>query len=132
MTEPTFWHYTCAHGRQGIGTLGVLRSPGVLKPEARRPGLSEDERLMLALIWVTDLPVPDIEGLGLTKQILSCERWTHRYRITNHRPIMPFADMQYRFSLDAQMDLLTGDAKPEHWFVSWKPLPAVYDPLMVG
>lgn len=128
----TFYHYTCDHGREGIGDYGVVRSIGDQRPEVWSGARAEDVRLMYALIWVTDLPEPDILGLGLTSSILSCERWRHRYRITNDRPVWKFTDIQYRFSPARQMDLLSGDAQPEHWFVSWRPLPAVYDPAKVS
>lgn len=132
MSEwPTFYHYTCDHGRKGIGDYGVIHPTGALFSVMSTAGLTDDERLMRSLLWATDLPEPDIEGLGLTSEILSCERWTHRYRITNPMPLMRFTDMQYRFSLEAQKGLLEGPVKPEHWFASWKPLPAIYDPVEV-
>jgi hypothetical protein len=129
---PIFYHYTCDHGRAGIGEKGVLRPMHQLVPGVLETAESEDERLMFSLIWVTDLPDPDIDGLGLTKKMLSCERWKHRYRIANPLPLMRFTDMQYRFTPQAQMGLTKGDAKPDHWFVSWVPLPAVYAPIEVS
>lgn len=132
MSErPTFYHYTCDHGRDGIGDYGVIHPIGALFPVMPAAGLTDDERLMRALLWATDLPEPDIEGLGLTSEILSCKRWIYRYRITNPMPLMRFSDMQYRFSPEAQKGLLEGAVKPEHWFVSWRPLPAIYDPVGV-
>ena len=129
----TFYHYTCDHGHTLIGEYGALRTIGQRMPEVYQElGMSEDQRLMYSLIWATDLAEPDIEGLGLTKRVLSCERWTHRYRITNPLPLMPYSDMSYRFTLGFQADLVKPPAQPDHWWVSWRPLPVVYDPIEVA
>ena len=126
----TFYHYTCDHGREDIGDQGELLSLALLRPKALLSA-GEDWVLRRQLIWVTDLAEPDIEGLGLTSETLTCERWRHRYRITNERPIQRFSDMQHRFSAYVQASLLAGNARPEHWFVSWVPLPVVYEPIEV-
>lgn len=126
-----FWHYTCDHGRTGIGDFGVLRPPAAQKPSLRVTALDDDERLMNDLIWCTDLPEADIEALGLTSEILSCERWTYRYLVTNPRALVPFADVQHQFTPDTQVGLLEGGARPEHWWVSWRPLAVVYSPVGV-
>ncbi len=127
----TFYHYTCDHGREDIGDQGELLSLALLRPKALLSA-GDDWVLRRQLIWATDLAEPDIEGLGLTNETLSCERWRHRYRITNERPIQRFSDIQYRFSAYVQASLLAGNARPEHWFVSWVPLSAVYDPIEVS
>lgn len=125
----TYWHYTCDHGRRGIGATGLL-----IPLEAQLPSLVPRDataRLMFSLIWLTDLPEPDIPGLGLTSHNLNCERWTHRYRVTDDTGIAPFARIQHLFPAPAQVRLLRDGARPEHWFVAFRRIPVVYDPVKV-
>lgn len=113
----TFYHYTCDHGRAGIGDSGKLLPNG-----------SDD---MPLVVWVTDLPEPDLVGLGLTSTILSCERWKYRYRVTDERSILPYHQMQHQIDWRVQLSLHHAGSMPEHWFVSFRPLAAVYDPIEV-
>lgn len=125
----TYWHYTCDHAQSQIGDHGTLLPLG-----KQRPGLwlidhTKTDALLYSLVWLTDLPEPDITGLGLTSQTLSCERWRHRYRVADDRPVIAFPHMQHMFTPQAQMDLLHHGARPEHWYVSFRPIPVIYNPI---
>lgn len=60
------FHYTCSHSRAKI----LL--DGVLKP---------NERSYRQLLWLTDQPVPDPLGLGLTSFMLRCDRTAWRVSV---------------------------------------------------
>ncbi|GAB3952399.1 hypothetical protein GCM10029976_090520 [Kribbella albertanoniae] len=127
----SFWHYTCDHGRRLIGDDGMLLSPGAQKPDLWLMEGNRDLTLMWSLIWMTDLPEPSIDALGLTAHTITCHRWTHRYRITDESSVIPYADMAHMFGFRHQMDLHREGAQPEHWFVSFTRVPVVYDPVEV-
>lgn len=114
----TFYHYTCDHGRRCIGDSGKLMPHG-----------SED---MPLVVWMTDLAEPDIIGLGLTSEILPCERWTYRYRITDERSVLPYTEIQHLIHPQVQLSLHHAGSLPQHWFISFQPLSAVYDPIEVA
>ena len=113
----TYYHYTCDHGRRSIGDSGNLKPHGIGD--------------MPVVVWMTDLADPDVIGLGLTSEILSCERWTYRYRVTDERPVVPYAEIQHSIHPRAQLALHHLGSLPQHWFVSFRPLSAIYDPIGV-
>ena len=73
----SLWHFTCDHGRQGIGRAGLVKPNRAAVPP---------------LAWFTDLPNPQREHLGLTSLILSCDRMAHRYRVLGSGDVIPWAD----------------------------------------
>lgn len=60
------YHYTCKHTRPAVGTRGMLRP-------------NPHPVLGVSLLWLTDQEIPDRAGLGLTSQILNCDRLEFRY-----------------------------------------------------
>ena len=107
----TYYHFTCDHGRRGIGMAGAVRPNRAILP---------------ALAWFTDLENPDRGQLGLTSLILDCDRMTHRYRVTNPDHVTAWADADvpepYRLALES-----ADGADPEHWFVATRPVPVRLD-----
>lgn len=112
------YHYTCAHGLEGIGTEGT----GVLMPHQ-------------GLVWLTDLEAPFREALGLTSYTLSCDRTAHRFRaVDGLHAVMPWVQFRReavppdRRAWAAALEAAPG-AMPRHWWVCALPLLAVFDPV---
>lgn len=117
----SLYHYTCVdHGRAGIGDEGLI-VPAAHLTDRDLPWMSH-------LVWLTDLPVPQREALGLTSRFARCDRTAHRYRVTGGDVVA-----WWRFAraipreVREQLEGAEG-ARPVHWFVSAEPVPAVYDP----
>lgn len=127
----TFWHYTCDHGRKLIGDEGMLLSPGMQNPDLWFMEGNRDLTIVWGLVWATDLPEPDIAALGLTRHTITCERWSHRYRITDDASLIRYADMAHMLSWHHQQDLTREGGQPDHWWVSFTRVPVVYDPVEV-
>lgn len=104
---PTLYHYTCEHGRRGLGTRGMLR-PNPQPVLGGRP-----------LIWLTDQSEPEREALGLTSRMLACDRLQFRYRVEADRA-QRYLDWAARVSLPfswrAELEAIHG-VRPETWFV---------------
>lgn len=117
------FHYTCDDGRAGIGDVGFLRSSAQLSGRTDLPDIAR-------WIWLTDMETPDRNALGLTSQILGCDRMTHRYEVrwdyaadaaapwTQVRRLAPAVERQALESAPG--------AKPRHWFVTRQPIEVVY------
>lgn len=118
------YHYTCGHGRLALGDEGQLLAAADLV-----------DRVMpwpSTVIWLTDLPEPDADRLGLTSQILLCDRTAHRYRVTARRGVATWSLVRRHAPNDVVVDLESAPgADPAHWFVALNPVPAVYDPIPV-
>lgn len=104
------WHYTCRHRAAMIGARGVLTP----LPQPVLDGVS--------LVWLTDLAVPDVAGLGLTSLTLKCDRTEVRYRVTAGET-MAWNDWVERAHVDHRTrSELTFGRRPRHWFVSTSPV----------
>lgn len=112
------WHYTCDHGHAQITNTLV---PGAVLVGRRLKGPGD-------LIWLTDLPHPNRDALGLTSHILSCDRITHRYRLTDGADVVQWMNVRRAYPWAAELESAPG-ARPRHWFVSGVPVPVVYDPI---
>lgn len=108
----TLFHYTCRdHGLPGI------REAGELRPNEGAP---------FALVWLTDMAVPDRDALGLTSNWLHCDRMDVRITVPDHPAITPWWRWR-RANPDlwpwtAALEAAFG-ARPAHWFVSETALP---------
>lgn len=117
---PTLYHYTCDHGHKGIGTEGYAR------PLARLAGgeLPETARWL----WLTDMATPDRDALGLTSQVLACDRLAHRYRVTRPVDVHPWVKVRRLVSPIVREALESAPgARPKHWYVSRQPQSVVLD-----
>ena len=102
------YHYTCAHRVNQIRTSGVLRPNGVV----------------FCLVWLTDMELPDRLALGLTSQILRCDRT--EYRVTVDTDAARWVDYARNVPLEARRALeFAPGALPMHWWVSTEPVPVV-------
>lgn len=98
------YHYTCDHGLKAVGRRGMLRP---------QPSMFTVKRLL----WLTDQAVPNRCGLGLTSQILDCDRLSYRYLVDTEDAI-PWS--QFRFTMPLEMLIAlehVEGAQPETWFV---------------
>lgn len=104
-------HYTCDHGADGI------RSTGEIRPHPH-PLIDS-----MPLIWLTSMEQPDRIGLGLTSEILSCDRtrWRVTVRTDGAEPWHVFA-RRYRVCREVRDELEAG-RWPMSWFVALDPIP---------
>jgi len=104
------YHYTCSHSRSKI----LL--DGILKP---------NERSYRHLLWLTDLEVPDVRGLGLTSFMLRCDRTEWRVAVETEIavPWTRYAhDNRVEWQVREVLEGATG-ARPLHWWVSEVDIP---------
>jgi hypothetical protein len=118
MARPaTLYHFTCDHGRRGIGTHGFVT------PQAINPLTG------FALSWFTTEPAPDREATGLAAVLTTCDRMAYRYVITDLSRCDKWLTSIWRMRtrLDV-VDLLEEYATGvQHWWVSDQPVPADLD-----
>lgn len=111
------FHYTCDHGRAGIGERGVL------KPTRTFWGGP-------AVCWLTDMDPPDRDGLGLTSHTLSCDRLQYRYVVADSAGCERWLTSRIRAHapLHAVLMLEAIDGvKPDRWWISTVGLRATLD-----
>jgi hypothetical protein len=121
MTGVNLWHYTCDHGHAAIEDV-------VVPACWQRPDLDGTPG---TYAWFTDLAEPIRDALGLTSNMLDCDRTAHRYRVLDASPIVPW--VRVRRSWPSWVDLLESapGARPMHWFVSPGPVDVEYAPIEV-
>jgi hypothetical protein len=101
------WHYTCKHVAARIDRAG-----GVLRPVPQFLLTGQP-----VLVWLTDLAVPDPDALGLTANVLTCDRTEIRYAVPWPERVRPW--IEYRDCLDpTEVALLEIGHDPVHWFIS--------------
>lgn len=125
----TFYHYTCEHGHRAIGDEGKLVSAMQLAGTEAFARMPAYQRTVANIIWLTDMDVPDASALGLTRNIISCDRTAHRYRVLAYEPIR-YVD--HRRELPKRTTALLESApgaRPMHWWLAYTPVPVVYDPV---
>lgn len=108
------WHYTCLHGRNGIGRRGIIR-PMAIFPV---PGVS----------WLTSDPDVDADALGLARIFThSCDRRRFLYEVWAPRAVR-WLDSAERAALPAEelriLELVCDGVprRPELWWVSREPV----------
>ncbi len=108
------YHYTCPHGRRGIELDG-----GLLRP---------NRRALVRAVWATDLAAPDVTGLGLTRQLITCDRTAYRYVVEQPNPFVhyPRARLGMPASWRDAIEELPG-ALLMHWWVCFSPVHAALD-----
>jgi hypothetical protein len=109
------FHYTCHHYIKIIGRHGTLMPRD-------QPVLGGHK-----LVWMTDLAIPDRNGLGLTSHLLGCDRMAFRYVVTDASCVIPWKEARFSFGPLAMFLEMSDGAMPEHWFVSHTSVPAKLD-----
>ncbi len=98
----SLFHFTCDHGRRGIGRRGLVRP----NPHT-------------GIAWFTSNPSPSRDDVGLTSEsLLTCDRLSFRYVVEQH-DAEPWFGSSARES--AEPDLvadLEAFGDPATWFVS--------------
>ncbi len=108
------YHYTCDHA------YGLIRDDGFLRP-------NRQNILNAALLWATDLDVPDRYALGLTSETLNCDRMRHRIEVTEFAPVFErWGLWAHRRAISRAirdgLELAPG-ARPAHWWVTENVIP---------
>jgi hypothetical protein len=131
MSTPVLWHFTCEHGREGIGEAGNVWPMAMFDPDAaeRLPWWFEP---MGGISWWTDQG--DGQGSVVTSRATSsgCERWLYRYRALDSERAIPYGrwarvlEPRVRFILEHAPGALPGT-----WWVAENSMPARLDPARV-
>jgi hypothetical protein len=118
----TYWHFTCEHTYAAIGDAGALL------PACQISNHASIERWWPArFVWLTNLPVPDRDGLGLTMRVTRCDRIAYRYRVTDDEGIVPWVIARKAFRTHAHLLEDVPGVRPAHWYVSAQPVPVILD-----
>lgn len=72
------------------------------------------------LLWLTDLSEPLPDQVGLSSEILSCNRLEHRITVQS-KAVNSWSDLRSKVANDVLRDL-EAHAEPNHWFVARRPL----------
>lgn len=116
----TLYHYTCRHGREAIGERGRVVSIADHTPDAV-DRLDPSFRWLAFLTWFTDMYPPNARDLGLTHDLIGCDRTAYRYRVLDDRGISRWLDCRPVWPPTAR--LLNASGTPGRWFVGWSPVP---------
>lgn len=117
----SLYHYTCEHGRAGIGDVGrLLASVDLSEKSAAMAKTDPGLRDLLSWVWLTDLEAPDRDGLGLTMRLSKCDRTVHRYQVIDPGPgVARWTAVRRAFNPDLRAELEGAPgAMPMHWFVA--------------
>lgn len=100
------YHYTCDHGRKGIGLSGFIEPvDGLVGP----------------LVWLTDMVQPDRHALGLTSHMLACDRLAYRYELPHGLEVEHWPTSLVRArapELAVMMLESVAGVDPRRWFVT--------------
>jgi hypothetical protein len=115
------FHFTCDHGRRGIGSGTCLLLPQL------HPWLGKK------LVWLTTQAYPDRHATGLTSRYITCDRMRWRYVVTDSAACRAWLSSLERAMLDPARvrDFEVQDdgtpAAPEQWWISDRPVHAQLD-----
>lgn len=122
----TLYHYTCPHGHAGLGDAGMLL-PSARLPSAKGITLPWWGRYA----WLTDLEAPFVNALGLTRQLIPCDRTRYRYRLNaaDLRLVRRWLDVRREVREMPGVEALESapGAMPAHWFVTEVPVHVLLD-----
>ena len=127
------YHYTCDHGRKGLGEVGGVTPPALQAPGAVTDPITNPLVWWLQhRVWFTDMPTPNRDALGLTSNYTTCDRTRWRYRLTvspAEAGLRPWVEIRHDVSGYIR-DLLehSPGARPRHWWVAYdRIVPVTYD-----
>lgn len=120
----TLFHYTCDHGHAQLGPESAL------VPAIDIIGPGRDAPWTAQFVWLTDMDTPDRNALGLTSNILNCDRLSHRYRVVDEHSCVWWPEYAARLHASTRHEIEDADgARPRHWWVALQPVQVVYDPV---
>lgn len=111
MSIPQLYHYTCSDHAAEIRRDGLIKVSPVFGTGGQKQ-----------VVWMTDLDVPNKKGLGLTSNLLSCDRTEYRFEITDPRAVFHWNEAKRYLprGVVEQLEAAPG-AMPMHWWVSGLP-----------
>jgi hypothetical protein len=115
------FHYTCAHRAPGIRDDGLV-IPGT--KQQRDDGSPIGAIPWATFAWFTDLDVPIRDALGLTMEILRCDRTEYRFRAIEGARLIAWTSVRRNYVWSPFLEAAPG-ARPAHWYVSVDPVPVV-------
>lgn len=108
------YHYTCDHAAPDIAASGQVRPLSDMTSHAVPP--------WGYFAWFTDLDVPDRRGLGLTSNVLSCDRTARRFTVTDATEVERWVNVRRSHPWAEGLESAPG-AMPAHWWLSTEPVP---------
>jgi hypothetical protein len=123
---PSLYHYTCDHRAPLVRADGLVVPAHHLRRDDGRPN-------PVALIpwcafaWFTDLEVPIRAALGLTSDLVACDRTEYRFRAIEGARLVHWTDIRRRYGWAEILETAPG-ARPAHWYVSADPVPVIEAP----
>lgn len=113
-TTTALYHYTCSC------SLAAIYREGLLRPHAI-PGQDP-------LVWLTDFDTPLREALGLTMNLISCDRTEFRFQVDLDDVEPGVITPWHRYARHVNPDLRRAldwepGAMPMHWWVATDPVP---------
>lgn len=123
------YHYTCDHGRAGLGDEGTLLSTRDLVDADRLRRLPLWAQINAGFVWLTDLETPVRLALGLTSDSLGCDRTLHRYRVVDPSVAAHYPDVSRELPRGIRDLAFYRGAMPMHWWLAYPPVQVVYDPV---
>lgn len=128
------WHYTCKHShtRLGTGTARLVPAWDLYDEKGRR-NFPAEVLAVAKFVWLTDLDVPVADALGLTREVIGCDRTRFRYRVQDDRAwIARYVAVRRSLPELVRDGLETAPgAMPMHWWVAREAVSVVYDPIPV-
>lgn len=107
------WHFTCDHGRKGIGARGELQP-------YQHPMIPH----LPPMVWLTSAAQPARTAVRLTSTTLSCDRLAHRYEATDVSTAERWTVVRRRVPAQI-LATLERYGRPSIWYVSFSPVPVV-------
>ena len=123
------YHYTCDHGRAALGGQAEVLPIWALLARSMR---TDQIPPVANFSWFTDLASPQRKALGLTSNILKCDRTMHRYRVVPEaeKRCAWWMDVRDRVDEEIRRNLESvAGVKPGHWWVATMPVAVFYDPV---
>jgi hypothetical protein len=121
MVTLSLYHFTCDHGRQGIGKRGRLQ-PHI------------NPLLGCKVVWLTTQALPSREQTGLTSRYLTCDRMQFRYVVSGIgvAACEPWLTSSVRKAAGAVVEDLESFGDPENWWIARRPVTARLDRTYVA
>lgn len=119
----TLYHYTCSCSEAEIRRTGLLLPGRALGADPAE--IPREWAWQLDVIWLTDLDIPHRVALGLTMEIIACDRTEYRCVVGDAPAVVPWHRFARRLSSRQRTGLETGCRLPMHWWVSTEPVPVL-------
>lgn len=132
------FHYTCEHTRKTVGQNGLIRPANqLMDPHVLAEGSDVSQLLTSVSWWSThgDIGKHNAHLVGLNNPDFRCERWAYRYRAVHNEVerMVPWEVEQLAWPEHiAEAVNSWHGAEPLSWYVSTKPVLALYSPIKVG